>query len=305
MRKRFQAYFFLIITTITWGAFLPIVKFGFNGSEITPFRYLFYRFTLAGLLSIPIIVYYLKRIKHKWQAIKTIILLELIETSMALACLYIGLHQTSALETNLITTSLPLFVIFGGIIFLKEKQEKNEWLGLLLALIGTSLIALEPLLVGNDHFSGSMMGNLLVIGHNILTAIYLILAKKHYRKLPKLFVSSVSFFVGLVTFGLLSLVEANFSFGKLSQSIQTDLSSILVWGVIFYAAIFGSIIGLTAYIKGQNEIEASEASLFNYLQPVIYMPLGYFLLKELVTPLQVISLIIVVIGVYIAQKKKK
>lgn len=305
MSKRFKAYFFLLLTAITWGAFLPIVKLGFNGSDITPFRYLFYRFVLAGILAIPMIIYYFGKIKNKWQTIKTIILLEIIETSMALGCLYIGLSQTSALETNLIATSLPLFVIFGGIVFLGERQNKNEWFGLALALFGTSLIALEPLWSGNDSFSGSLSGNLFVIGHNVLTAIYLILAKKHYKKIPKLFVSSISFFVGIVTFAILSLLEVNFNFATLSSHLQTDLSSPLVLWVIFYAAVFGSIIGLTSYIHGQNEIEASEASLFTYLQPAIYIPLGYLLLKESVTIVQVLALIIVVFGVYIASKKKK
>ncbi len=305
MSKRAKAYLFLILTTITWGALLPVVKLGFNDSEITPFRYLFYRFLLAGVLSIPIILHYLKKIKHKWQTIITIILLEIIETTLALSCLYIGLKMTSALETNLIATSLPLFVILGGIIFLKERQDRREWLGLIFALVGTTLISLEPLWSGNDQFSGSMTGNLLVIGHNILTAIYFILAKKYYRKIPKLFVSGISFFVGIVTFGFLSLAQLDFNFTNLASNIIFELSSPLILGVIIFAAIFGSIIGLTAYIQGQNEIEASEASLFTYLQPAIYIPLGYILLKETVTPIQIFSLLIVVFGVYIAGSKKK
>lgn len=303
MSKRTKAYFFLMLTTVTWGAFLPIVKLGFNDSEITPFRYLFYRFVLAGILVIPVIWHYLKKLKHRGKTLWTILLLELIETSLALSCLYIGLKQTSALEANLIATTLPLFIIFGGIIFLKEQQSKREWLGLVFALFGTTAIVLEPLLAGKEIFSGSITGNLLIIGHNILTAIYFILAKKHYNKLPKLFVSSVSFFVGIVTFGLLSLLESGLNLNILTNNIKNDLSSPLVWGVILYAAIFGSIIGLTAYIHGQNEIEASEASLFTYLQPAIYIPLGYFLLRETVTPLQIFALLTVTFGVFIASKK--
>jgi drug/metabolite transporter (DMT)-like permease len=305
MNKRLKSYFFLMISTLTWGAFLPIVKLGFNDSEITPFRYLFYRFLLAGLLSIPIVIHYLKKIKNKWKTIRTILLLELIETSLALSCLYIGLSMTSALDTNLIATSLPLFIIFGGVIFLKEKQTHREWLGLIFALFGTAVIALEPLWTGGERITGSLGGNLLIIAHNILTAIYFLLAKKRYHKIPKLFVSSISFYVGLITFALLSLVEVNFNFGLLSNSMAKELSSPLILGVISYAAVFGSIIGLTTYIKGQDGIEASEASLFNYLQPAIYIPLGYFLLKESASFLQVFSLLIIIFGVYIASRKKK
>lgn len=305
MSKRLKSYFFMIISTITWGAFLPIVKLGFNDSDITPFRFLFYRFCLAGILSLPIVVYYWKKIKHKWQTLKTIVFLELIETSLALSCLYIGLSQISALEANIITTSAPLFIIFGGIIFLKERQDRHEWLGLIFAFFGTILITLEPLWNGNGSLMNSLSGNLFIIAHNILNAIYFLLAKKRYHKIPKLFVSSISFYVGILTFAILSLVELDFSIAILSSNIIQELSSPMILGVIAYAAVFGSIIGLTAYIKGQDGIEASEASLFTYLQPAIYIPLGYFLLKEYANTLQIISLIIIIFGVYFASRRKK
>ena len=305
MSKRLKSYFFMIISTITWGAFLPIVKLGFNDSEITPFRFLFYRFFLAGILSLPIVVYYWRKIKHKWQTIKTIIFLEIIETSLALSCLYIGLSQISALEANVIATSAPLFIIFGGIIFLKERQDRHEWLGLIFAFFGTILITLEPLWHGNGSLMRSLSGNLLIVAHNIFNAIYFLIAKKHYHKIPKLFVSSISFYVGVITFAILSLVELDFNFAILSKNIIQELNSPIILRVITYSAIFGSIIGLTAYIKGQDGIEASEASLFTYLQPAIYIPLGYFLLKEYASTLQIISLIIIIFGVYLASRRKK
>ena len=68
-------------------------------------------------------------------------------------------------------------------------------------------------------------------------------------------------------------------------------------------AIFGSVIGLIAYIKGQDKIEASEASLFSYLQPLIYLPLGVLLLKENISPQQLIGLGLIIIGVITAEKK--
>lgn len=305
MSKRLKSYFFMIISTIAWGAFLPIVKLGFNDSEITPFRYLFYRFALAGILSLPIIIYYWQKIKNKWQTLKAIVLLELIETSLALSCLYIGLSQISALEANIITTSAPLFIIFGGIIFLRERQDRHEWLGLIFAFFGTILITLEPMWHGDGSLMNSLGGNLLIIAHNILNAIYFLLAKKRYHKIPKLFVSSISFYVGIITFAILSMAELQFDLNLWQNNIISDFSSSMVWGVVIYGAIFGSIIGLTAYIKGQDGIEASEASLFTYLQPAIYIPLGYFLLQESASFLQIFSLLIIIFGVYIASRKKK
>lgn len=302
--KRLQAYLFLLINTLVWGAFIPIVKLGFNDSEITPFRFLLYRFVLAGLLITPIIWHYWRQLKNKWLNLGRILILEVIQVSIGLSFLYLGLKETTALETSFIATSLPLFIIVGGIVFLREKQEKNEWLGLLLAIIGTLIITLEPLWHGTDGFGGSLTGNLLILGYNISTAIYFLLAKKYYRKLPKLLVSGLSFYVGALTFAIFSFLEVGANWSSLIEQISFDLSSSLVWGVIAYAAILGSIVGLTAYIKGQDGIEASEASLFTYLQPVIYIPLGFWLLSEAASLGQIFALVIIILGVYIAGKKK-
>jgi len=305
MSKRAQAYFFLLINTLAWGAFLPIVKLGFNDASITPYRYLFYRFVIAGILLTPLVIYYLRKLRQPKKVVFKIILLEFLQTTLAMSLLYIGLERTSALETNLITMSSPIFIILGGIFFLGEKQNKHEWLGLSLALLGTIVITVEPLWQGKDNFNGSLSGNLLVLGYNVVTAVYFLLAKKHYRRIPKLFVSGISFYLGAVSFALLSLLEVGASWTSLANAISLDLSTPLVWGVILYAAIFGSIIGLTAYIKGQDGIEASEASLFTYLQPAIYIPLGFLLLGETTSLWQIITLVIIVLGVYIASNKRK
>lgn len=303
--KRTQAYLFLLLNTLVWGAFIPLVKLGFNDSSISPFRFLFYRFLLAGILMTPLIISYYRKLSQPLHKTGKILLLESLQTTIGLSLLYLGLAQTTALETNLISTSLPVLVIIGGIIFLREKQERHERLGLLLAMIGTLVITLEPLWLGQDHFNGSLLGNLLVLGYNLVNAAYLLLAKIHYRRLPKLFVAGISFYLGIVSFAILSYLEARQTGVSLLQLISIDLQSPLAWGVIAYAAIFGSIIGLTAYIKGQDGIEASEASLFNYLQPAIYIPLGYLLLGEQATLWQISALVVIIVGVGLASRRQE
>lgn len=68
-------------------------------------------------------------------------------------------------------------------------------------------------------------------------------------------------------------------------------------------AVFGSIVGLTAYIQGQDGIESSEASLFWYLQPLIAIPLAFIVLGEKALPLQWLGLGLVLIGVAIAERR--
>ncbi|MFZ1721911.1 MAG: DMT family transporter [Microgenomates group bacterium] len=301
-KSRLFSYALLLINTLTWGAALVVVK---PSLEVTtPFRYLLYRFVIAVVLSIPILLYYWPKIKNKFQTIKTITLLEMIGTTASLAFLYIGLARTSAVEASLIANTTPIFVVVAGVLLLKEHEERREWIGLGLAFIGMVFVTLIPLLVGNGTSEISVEGNIFIIIQNVLTALYLIGAKKYYKKIPKFFVTTISFYVASVSFFLLSFWEAQFSMTTLIDSVRHDLQFPSVWIAAGYMALFGSIIGLTAYIKGQENIEASEATIFWYLQPLVYIPLSLWMLGEPTHPLQFVGLAIILLGVFTSEFRR-
>lgn len=298
--QRLKAYFFLLINTLCWGAALVIVKPAFDVT--TPFRFLLYRYLLALPLSLPFIWHYRKH--FTLSTLQTITKLELIGTTLALGLLYAGLALTSSIEASFLTTTTPIFIVLAGVLFLKERQEKRESLGLFLAFIGTVFLTITPTITQDFSLSSaSLTGNILIIGQNVATAWYFILAKRSYKHLPKLFVTSVSYAIGILTFGALSAWEAG-SLSQLYQAVQLDLQAISVVWASFYMAVFGSIIGLTAYIKGQDGIEASEASIFWYLQPFVFVPLGFILLNETVTLSQIMAMGLVLLGILIAEKRR-
>lgn len=299
--KRARAYAYLLINTVTWGAALPLVKFGLPFT--TPFRYLFYRYCIAVLCSIPIFWYYRKIIAKHLTSLPAILGTELIGTTLALSLLYLGLSRTSALEASFIATTSPIFLTIGSIFFLREREERHEWMGLILAFLGTALLVLLPYLAGNVHADGSLSGNILVLLQNIAIVAYFILAKRHYKKLPKLLVAAISFVVGVVSFFLLSLFEAAGSLTSFSRAVEVDLLRPEVWFIAVYMAVFGSIVGLTAYIKGQDAIEVSEAGLFTYLQPIVAIPLTYVLFQETLTIAHVVAGTFVILGVLIAESR--
>jgi drug/metabolite transporter (DMT)-like permease len=80
-----------------------------------------------------------------------------------------------------------------------------------------------------------------------------------------------------------------------------DLSHPSVWIAVLYMSIFITMIATTAYLKGQECIEASEASLFSYLSPLIFFPVSIFLLHEHFNPLQMVGLFVVLVGVVVAE----
>jgi len=304
LSRRQLAVVAMLINVVVWGAALPISKIALQ--ETTTFHFLLFRFGLAAILSLPILLFYLWRLRPSWQKLGTIILLELLGTSLALGALYLGLDRTSALEASFLTTTLPIFITFGGILFLHERQNSHEWLGLLLAFGGTLFLVFEPLLSGKTTLSEiSFWGNVLVLLSNVISTAYYLLAKKYYQKVPKFFVTSVSFWVGTITFFVMSWWANGFGFWSTLFDLQADLALPVIFWPSLYMAIFGSIIGLTVYIIGQDLIEASEASLFNYLHPFIYVPLSMLFFGDRFSLPMILAIGLIGFGVYWGERRLK
>lgn len=296
-KNRRQAYLFMLISTLCWGAALIIVKPAF--AFTTPFRFLLYRYLIAGVFfSLPYL--YKNRLKLKKNHLIKIILIELFGTVFSLSILYLGLEKTSAIEASLISSSGPLFITLAGIILLKERQERWEWLGLFLSLLGSILIITTT---SGPQTEMSSNGNMLIIIYNIMNALYCVLAKKYYHSINTTLTAAVSFVVGLIGFLLINLFISQGHLGLLLTQIGQDWSYPAVQVASIYMATFGSIIGAIFYIKGQDKIEVSEASVFTYLQPLIYLPLGMLLLHETVYTQQIVGLLIILIGVIVAEKR--
>lgn len=307
-QKRLLAYFYLLINTLCWGAALVVVKPVYSAT--TAFRFLFYRYLIASIVATPFVFYWYKKFWQKkskklqnnlaWK----IIVLELMGVTLALSFLYLGLARIQAVEASLLSSTTTIFTVIAGVIFLKEKEEQHEKVGLAIAFLGTILLATLPLFQNTNLQKSSLFANLLILACNLLTAIYFVLAKKYYQNLPKLFVAGLSFYIGLLSFFVLAGAELNFNWSLLLTTFTKEIVQPVILFPSAYMGILGSVVALTAYIKGQEYIEASEASLFWYLQPLIYLPLGAIWLKETVSIWQIGILIVILLGFYVAQKKK-
>lgn len=302
MTARTRAYISLTVNALVWGAALPIVKPSL--AVVSPYQFLFYRYLIAVPLSFPFLLYLLQRYRPNWKTIGTIVALEFLSITIALSFLYEGLKRTTSLESTLIANASPVFIILGGVLFLREKEERHELVGLVIAVAGITLLTLEPLLSGKNHLGFSLTGNLLVLGHNLSWTAYLLLAKKLYRGVSKLLIGFLSLWVGLLTFFVATLATSPLSPDLLNQTwVNLGVPSVLF--ASFYMAIFGSVIGVPTYIYGNDQIEASEASLFHYLQPLVTIPLATLWLRESLNATIIIGMLLIGVGVLIAEYRRR
>ena len=196
-----------------------------------------------------------------------------------------SLSYTSVANATLMANTAPVFVVIFGIFFLGVKIKLSFIFTLLLALIGVFLVVLP----GEESM---VFGDSLGIGAAIFYAGYILSIKDLTNVLRP---AKTLFLVTVVTTLCLfpiSFIEA----GHLGINIG-ELSILLAY------AIFSQTIAQGMITSGISKVSAHLSSLVLLMQPVAAAFYGWFLLQEMLSPLQIFGGFIVLVAIYLATKK--
>lgn len=311
-------YLALLGTTIIWAVAGPIIKLGLG--SIPPFTFLLYRFGLVAIVLLPYLYFELRDHPIDKRDIPNIFLLGVLgQTSIAL--IFLGLKYTTAIDSAIISSLSPVLVVWAGYYFFDEKITKLEKIGLMTATFGTFVVVLEPAIAslnGTNHVGTRIMGNLLVVAYNLMWPLYIVLGKRmmgqkseninkvfHYFHLEKLHhkyspmvLTAISFYIGLITIVPFALWE----YFYLHETVIFDFPA--VFGIV-YMALLSSIAAYMLFQWGIKRVEASESALFTYISPLFAIPAAKVILGEIPSTTALYGLLLIAIGVFIAEKFKR
>ena len=199
---------------------------------------------------------------------------------------------------SVINATSPVFVAIAGIYFLKEKVTSRELLGLIVSFIGTLVIVIQPLLEGQKLFSGSVLGNFLVLAGTVSWVGYVVITKKQLKhKITPLVLTTNMFVVGFITMSIILFYLNTPS--QITAYFQN--ASLTAHACVVYMAYISGALAYFLYQKAQKLIEVSEANIVLYLAPVFTIPLSYFWLGERITLPFAIGSLIIVAGVVLSE----
>lgn len=296
--SRLRAYIELLIAVIIWGVGATVIKFALG--TLPPFTFLTYRFFLTTLILLPFFLLSKPKIGTPKDFLYLIVI-GFLGSTLNLGLYFYGTKLSSSLDASLITSTAPILIVLAGAIFLRERVTKKEKVGIAITILGTLVIALQALIEKGPNTASSILGNVLLMITNIVFAAYLILSKEKLRdKVSPFTLTFATFTVGFVTTLPLTLFE-----GKFSNLIPTILHlSIPVLLAVLYMAVASGALAYFLYQRAQKTIEASEASVFQYLQPLATAPVAVLWLGEKITLPMVLGSILIAIGVILAEYKQ-
>ena len=210
-----------------------------------------------------------------------------------------GLDNTTVLDLTLIGIIGPIVVLLGGALFFHEHITKREKVGITIVLIGVLLNSLFPIIKSEGI---RLTANILLLSYLVADSSSILIAKKLSRyNIKSANLTNLAFIIGALTLLPVTIIIYGWTDFYLQISTLPLKYHLGVW----YMAIFSGSIAYYLFVRAQKSIEVSEAVLFNYLQPIVTIPLAIIWLNERLSTSFILGAIIIAIGLIIAGYKKK
>ncbi|WLE60053.1 DMT family transporter [Burkholderia plantarii] len=209
-----------------------------------------------------------------------------------------GVQRTSAVAAGVITSTIPAVVALFAWLFLRERPDGRALLSIALAIVGVVTINVvhgqgQPA----GATSGSLAGNLLILGAVCCESFYVILSRQLTRTLRALDICAYTHLFGMLLMlplGLLAL--PHFDYAAVPAG---------TWALVVWYALAASIFSFTLWMIGIRHVPGSLAGVFSAVLPISAAIYGIAFLGERPTLAHGFALACVVTGILLASLKPR
>lgn len=292
-----------IFCCLLWGSAMPVLKICYREMNIggdnigENLTLIGMRFLLAGLLLF-IIALYLKMplFKLTFKDIKAIIILGLCSTSLQYFFFNIGLANTVGVKAIVIEqTSIFFSIILAHFIYKDDKINMEKSIGLIFGLVGLIIVNMNK--ETGNIFSFKLMGEGFMLMAGLNAAIAMIIAKKIGSTLPTLVMTTWQMLVGALVLFFIGL-----GMGGNPSTLQFNpLSTVLF---LYTAVLSAAAFGLWFYILQYRKV--GDLSIYKFAIPISGSIMSaMFVPEEPILFVHIIGLVLVSIGIIIANRQEK
>jgi len=262
-------------------------------SKWSPVTFACSRFLVSGLFLLIIAKMMRQKVSINKSQFKDLFILAAIGLCVNQFLFLKGLSLTTATNTSLLASTIPLFVVLVNRIKGLEKFNSRKKIGLVLSFAGVLILRKVEEFSLSDK---TLWGDLLILGASFSYAWIISFSSQVFKKVKPMVGSAHMFWMG----GLLFLFVIPFLPGEVSFE-QSDS---------FYMCLAYSILGATCLTYLFNnivltKIESNVVGFFIFLQPVVAAIFSYLVYDTVITVRSLISFIIIAIGVILVTKKDK
>jgi drug/metabolite transporter (DMT)-like permease len=223
---------------------------------------------------------------------------------------------------NLLLLALLMFVAEYGALFWAEKYVESGVASVLEATLPLITLAIEMLVLRSQRFRWSMAISTLM-GFGGVAVLLLPGGRVHVALVP-----SAAILLGAVGWCLGSVLSRSLDLPQ-SKPVTAGAAMMLGGGIllalsaacgelhplphislraglaVLYLAVFGSILGFTAFVWLLGRMPATQVSSHAYVNPIVAVALGYFVAGETITPRMLAGAALVIASVFLILRPER
>lgn len=214
-----------------------------------------------------------------------------------------SLEYTSVASSVVFVSTGPLWVAIFSPLLLNERLTRVAIIGLILALVGGTVIALSDACIWNNGLhcpelshilqGRAMSGNLLALCGALAVSGYLIIGRKVRAKM------SLIPYIFLV-YGVSAIVLNIFMFASKQSPLGYSTSA---YGWIFLLAVIPQLIGHSLFNWLLKYLSATMVSVTTLSEPIGSAMLAFIFLKETPTLAVIGGGVLILVGIYLTSKQ--
>lgn len=261
--------------------------------HLPPFAIATGRFTVAGIVLLAWLL--IKRRPLPPGRIWTYILISGLTGIFAFnSMIYAGLQYTSAINSSLINSLIPVVTVFLASLLLKEKLGWHQVGGALLSFLGVALVVSNGSLQVLVNLSFNR-GDLIILPSTLVWAVYTIYAKR-----------IMAYIDPIDTTAYCTLVGLPFLWGASLWTTKGGQLPPISWSLAFsliFLGVFASVLASLSWNTGIERLGAARATIFLNLIPVFSTICSIILLGEKLHLHQALGGLLIFVGIIMATGK--
>jgi drug/metabolite transporter (DMT)-like permease len=283
-------YVLLVLTTLFWSGNFVLGRA--VNAIFTPFTLSFWRWAVALAILLPFVWTSLREqgplIRRHWPILLLLSLLGVVNFN---TFVYIGLQSTTATNAVLMLSVTPVLIVALSFLLLRQTVTGWQALGIAISLVGVLV------LVGRGEPRSLLArqvnpGDLWILAAVVSWALYSVCLRWRPAELKPLNFQAATMAIGVV-------LLAPFYGWDLAQERWVALNAATV-GVIFYLALFPSILAYIFWNRAVAELGANRAGQFLHLMPAFGAVLAMLFLGERLYGFHGVGIALIAAGIYLA-----
>lgn len=283
----------LVVPPLIWAGNFVVGRA--TSSDMPPALLTFARHCVALVVILPFAWKTLRRDlprywRHRW------LLVRLAVSGMVIFNLfvYLGLHTTTASNGQLLNSAIPVLIILFSALFLRQRLEVPQILGLLLSCFGVLVIVLHGELSRLFRLEFST-GDLIVFAAMVSFAFFSIWLRAFPADMSRIGLLAAQFAITIVV--LLPFVVIEYLSGARPSGGLSNLAAVL------YVGIAAAIVANLLYVLGVARVGPARAGLFIHLIPIYGAFLSSIVLGESLHLYHAVGLVAIIAGLVCSQSK--